>query len=75
MPEGWHEFTGRELVAVLGVSAAEAERMLDLASALEVNLPGTRAAFRAGILSRDKSAIIAAATPSWTPSKPARPRP
>ena len=69
MPEGWHEFTGRELVAVLGISAAEAEGMLDLASALEMNLPGTRAAFRAGILSRDKAAIIAAATALLDPAE------
>ena len=30
-PEGWSEFTGRELGAVLGVSAGDAEQMLDLA--------------------------------------------
>jgi hypothetical protein len=62
MPEGWHEFTGRELGAVLGVSAGDAEEILGLAHTLEVHLPGTKAAFRAGILSRDKAAIIAAAT-------------
>ena len=69
MPEGWHEFTGRELGAVLGVSAGDAEEILDLASALEVNLPGTKAAFRAGILSRDKAAIIAAATALLDPAE------
>jgi hypothetical protein len=62
MPEGVSEFTGRELAAVLGCSAADAAHMLDLAWLLEVNLPATRAAFRTGILSRDKAAIIAAAT-------------
>ena len=62
MPESVDEFTGRELGAVLGVSARDAGQMLDLAWYLEVNLPGTRAAFRAGILSQDKAAIIADAT-------------
>jgi Domain of unknown function (DUF222) len=68
MPAGWHEFAGRELGAVLGVAAGEAEDMLGLAWALEVCLPGTRAAFRAGILSRDKAAIIAAATALLDPA-------
>src|ERR1700722_17120043 len=62
MPEGWSEFTGRELGAVLGVSAGDAEEMLDLAHALEVNLPGTKQAFRAGILNLGKARVIAAAT-------------
>jgi len=69
MPEGWHEFTGRELGAVLGVSARDAEEMLDLAWYLEVNLPSTRAAFRSGILSRDKAAMIAAATAVLDPEE------
>ena len=62
MPDGWHEFTGRELGAVLGVAAGDAEEVLDLAWMLEVKLPGTKEAFRAGIVTRDKAAIIAAAT-------------
>ena len=61
MPEGWEEFTGRELGPALGVSPGDAERTLGLALELEVYLPGTRAAFRSGILSRDKAQIIAAA--------------
>ena len=69
LPETWHEFCGRELVAVLGVSAVQAEQILDLAWNLEVNLPGTRAAFRTGILSRDKAAIIAAATAVLDPDE------
>jgi hypothetical protein len=48
MPEGWDEFTGRELGAVLGVSAGDAEEILDLSWALEVNLPGTKEAFGQG---------------------------
>ena len=55
MPESVDEFTGRELGAVLGVSARDAGEMLDLAWFLEVNLPGTKAAFRALVLSRDKA--------------------
>jgi Domain of unknown function (DUF222) len=69
MPEAWHEFTGRELGAVLGVSAGDAEEMLDLSWHLEVNVPGTRAAFRSGILSRDKAAIIAGATALLDPAE------
>jgi hypothetical protein len=69
MPETWHEFTGRELGAVLGVSPRDAEEMLDLARLLEVNLPGTRAAFRAGILSREKAALIAWATALLDPAE------
>src|SRR5580692_2648405 len=69
MPEGWDEFTARELGAVLGVSAGDAEEMLDLAWHLEVNLPGTKAAFRAGILSQDKAALIARATALLDPAE------
>jgi len=69
MPEGVDEFTGRELGAVLGVSARDAGEMLYLAWYLEVNLPGTKAAFRAGILSRDKAAVIAHATALLDPDE------
>ena len=69
MPEGWHEFSARELGAVLGVSARDAEEMLSLALDLEVSLPGTNAAFRAGILNRDKAAIIASATALLDPDE------
>jgi hypothetical protein len=62
MPEGWHEFTPRELAPALGESAGAAEGLLWLTWELEVNLPGTRAAFRSGVLSRRKAEIIAAAT-------------
>ncbi len=69
IPEVWHEFSGRELGAVLGVSPGDAEEILDLAWHLEVNLPGTKAAFRAGILNRDKAAIIANATALLDPEE------
>jgi Domain of unknown function (DUF222) len=69
MPESWHEFTARELGAVLGVSAGDAEQMLDLAWALEVCLPGTKAAFQAGIVNHEKAQIIAAATALLDPAE------
>ena len=47
---------------MLGESRAAAGDIVSLAQELEVNLPGTRAAFRSGILSRRKAMIIAAAT-------------
>jgi hypothetical protein len=69
MPEDWHEFTARELGAVLGVSAGDAEEILYLAHTLEVRLPGTKAAFWAGILSREKAQIIAWATAVLDPEE------
>jgi hypothetical protein len=69
MPEGWHEFAGRELGAVLGVGAGDAEELLGLAWNLEVRLPGTKAAFRSGILSWDKAAVIAWATALLDPEE------
>ena len=44
---------------MLGESRAAAGDIVSLAQELEVNLPGTRAAFRAGILNQRKAAIIA----------------
>jgi hypothetical protein len=69
MPEGWHEFTGRELGPALGQSHGDAEAMLGLARDLEVYLPETKAAFRAGIVNRDKAAVIAAATALLDPAE------
>jgi Domain of unknown function (DUF222) len=69
MPEDFEEFTGRELGAVLGVSGRAAGEMLDLAWYLEVNLPGTKTALRAGIVTRDKAAIIASATALLDPAE------
>jgi hypothetical protein len=69
IPCGFHELAGRELGAVLGVSPGDAEGILDLAWHLEVNLPGTKAAFRAGILNQDKAAIIAYATALLDPAE------
>jgi len=72
MPEGWEEFIGRELGSALGIGSGAAEEMLDLAWHLEVNLPGTRAAFRAGILNRDKAQIIANVTALLDPEEARR---
>ena len=69
MPAGWDEFTPRELGVVLGVSAGDAEEILGLAHALEVHLPGTRAAFRAGAVTHEKAAIIAWATALLDPEE------
>jgi len=52
-----------------GESRAAAEDMASLAHELEVNLPGTRAAFRAGILGQRKAAIIASATAVLDPAQ------
>jgi hypothetical protein len=69
MPDGWHEFTARELAPALGLSSGEAEDMLGLAHDLEVRLPGTRAAFRTGVLNRDKAQIVATATALLDPDE------
>src|ERR1700722_6462798 len=69
MPEACDEFAARELCSVLGESRAAAADMLSLAHELEVNLPGTRAAFRAGILGQRKAAIIASATALLDPGQ------
>ena len=52
MPEAVGEFAAKELAAVLGETRAAAGDMLSLAHELEVNLPGTKAAFRDGIVGR-----------------------
>ena len=62
MPGASDEFVPQELASVLGESRAAAEDIVSLAHELEVSLPGTKAAFRAGILSRRKAMIIAEAT-------------
>src|SRR5580704_19036487 len=69
MPETTDEFVPQELAAALGESRAAAGDMVSLARELEVGLPGTRAAFRAGILSRRKAMIIAEATVLLDPAQ------
>src|SRR5260370_625976 len=55
MPEAWDEFADAELAPALGESRITMEGLLDLAHDLEVKLPGTRALFRDGIISRYKA--------------------
>ena len=69
MPAAWEEFTARELGAVLAVSRWNADAMLGLAHDLEVNLPGTRAAFLDGIVNAGKAEIIARATAVLNPGE------
>jgi hypothetical protein len=69
MPAGFDEFAARELAAVLGESRAIAEDMLWLADALEVSLPGTKAAFRSGIVSQRKAMVIGEATALLDPAE------
>jgi hypothetical protein len=69
MPAWWDEFTNAELAPALGQSRGSADDLLGLAHDLEVKLPGTRAAFRSGILGQDKAAIIAAATQLLDPAE------
>ena len=72
MPVAWDEFTADELRQILADSRGQAEDILALAHDLEVKLPGTKAAFRDGILRESKAAIIAAATGVLDPQLEAR---
>ena len=69
MPEACDEFVPQELAPVLGESRAAAGDIVSLAQELEINLPGTKAAFRSGILSRRKAMIIAEATALLNPQE------
>ncbi|MGH3258266.1 MAG: DUF222 domain-containing protein, partial [Streptosporangiaceae bacterium] len=69
MPQGWEEFVPDELAPALAASRGGAEVLLDLSWALEVLLPGTKAAFLSGILNRGKAEIIAQATALLDPEE------
>jgi hypothetical protein len=69
MPEAVDEFAAKELASVLGETRAAAGDMLSLAQELEVNLPGTKAAFRTGVVGQRKAAIIASATAQLDPAE------
>ena len=69
MPAERAEFAGDEIAQLLAEGRAAAEGMLDLARDLEVKLPGTRAAFRAGIVRHAKAQIIAWATAMLDPGE------
>jgi hypothetical protein len=69
MPESWDESITAEVAGVLAESRWATDGMLDLAHDLEVNLPGTKAAFRDGVLRQSKVAIIARATAVLDPAE------
>jgi hypothetical protein len=69
MPGAVDEFVAQELAAALGETRAAAGDIVSLAQELEAGLPGTKAAFRAGILSRRKAVIIASATVLLDPAE------
>lgn len=71
MPAVWDGFTARELGAVLGGSRWAADQMPGLAHDLGVKLPGTKAAFRDGIVSQEKAEMIARATAVLDPAEAA----
>jgi hypothetical protein len=62
MPEAFGEFAPEELALVLAESRGRAGDLLTVALALHRTLPGTRAALRDGVISRDKAQVIVAAT-------------
>ncbi len=62
IPEAFGEFAAEELALVLAESRGRAEDLLTIALALEARLPGTKAALRDGVISRDKAQVIVAAT-------------
>ena len=62
LPAEREEFAGDEVAQLLAEGRGAAEAMLDLARDLEVRLPGTKAAFRAGTLRHAKAQVIAWAT-------------
>ena len=69
MPAAWEEFVPDELAPALAQSAWAAADIVGLAWDLAVKLPGTAAAFRAGIVQENKARIIAAATQLLDPAE------
>src|SRR5580693_977559 len=69
LPGASDEFAAQELAAALGETRTAAGDIVSLARELEINLPGTKAAFRSGILSRRKAMIIAGATAVLDPAE------
>jgi hypothetical protein len=72
MPMAHEEFTADELAHVLADSRGRAEDLLTIAAALEVKLPGTKAALRDGIVRLNKVWIIACATAVLDPDEARR---
>ncbi len=69
MPAVWDEFAPVELAAILGESRWAADNLLDVAYDLEVKLPGTKTAFRDGVICEAKAGIIARATTVLDPEE------
>ena len=69
MPAMWEEFTADELRQILAESRGVTEDMLALARDLAEKLPGTRDAFRDGILRQSKVETIARATAMLDPTE------
>jgi uncharacterized protein DUF222 len=69
MPGTYDEFTEAELADALAETRQAAAGMLDLAQDLEVKLPGTKAAFRSGVLRQSKVEIIARAVANLDPDE------
>ena len=69
MPAGWEEFAVQELGLVLAEGRGAAEDLLTCALALEVRLPGTRAALRDGVITRGKAQVIIYATALLDPQE------
>ena len=69
LPAEREEFAGDEVAQLLAEGRGAAEGMLDLARDLEVKLPGTKAAFRAGTLRHAKAQVIAWATAMLDPGE------
>jgi Domain of unknown function (DUF222) len=69
MPEAFGEFAAEELALVLAESRGRAEELLTVALALEAKLPGTKAALRDGVISRDKAQVIVSAVGLLDPAE------
>ena len=69
LPAERAEFAGDEVAQLLAEGRGAAEGMLELARDLEVKLPGTKAAFRAGTLRLSKAQVIAWATAALDPGE------
>ena len=69
MPAAWHEFTVAELGDALAETRQAATGILELAHDLETKLPGTKAAFRSGVLRLAKVEILARGTANLTPAE------
>ena len=69
VPEAWDESASAELAPALGESRRTMDGLLGLAHDLASRLPGTRALFRDGIVSRYKAQIISYATQLLDPDE------